>query len=258
MQLNHFVYLYRDQAGKPRYVGYGENSRRALSHLAQTHNLALETLLQNQNLKLEIAGPFDSRETAMAVEAALISALQPDANIAPGHANHRFRPIGVPLQFAERFAQEPLSRDDLRNRLKIYDSPRFLCVLIQNVDFDDGEGGIRRGYDPANPPSDPEIQERVQRWWPLGRKFEAWADNPQQSPAILLAVHGKPGAQFIIASVLTNRQNWHLRVTSPEDGSRLEVPILHTPDLDAGELRGRRIALEAGLKFNQGGLVLFP
>ena len=258
MQMNHFVYLYRDRTGKPRYVGYGEDSQRALSHLAQTHNLALETLLQNENLQLEIAGPFGNRETAMAVEAALISALQPDANVAPGHENHRFRPIGVPPGFARRFALEPLSRGDLLERLATYSSPAFLCVLIQNVDFEDGEGGIRRGYEPANPPTDPEILERAKRWWQIRPKLDEWAANPLQSPAILLAVHGRPGTQFIIASVLTNRENWHLRIASEEDKSRLEVPTLPTPDLDAAELRGRRITYEAGLKFKQGGLVLFP
>ncbi len=46
-------------------------------------------------------------------------------------------------------------------------------------------------------------------------------------------------------------------VASVEDPSRLEVPILSS-DLDAAKLRGRRVAYEAGLKFNQGGLVLFP
>lgn len=253
--MSHFVYLYRDQSGKARYVGYGQDSERALSHLAQTHNLALETLLQDENLKLEIAGPFDSRETAMAVETALISALRPDANIAPGHANHRFRPIGVPPQFAERFAQGPLSRDDLLARLSSHDSPSFLCVLIQNVDFDDGEGGVRRGYEPANPLKDDELLERVTRWWPIRRKREMWAENSQQSPAILLGVHGKPGAQFIIASILTDRRGWRLQ---PDSEARLEVPTLSTPNLDAAELRGRRISPDAGLRFNQGGLVLFP
>lgn len=256
--MNHFVYIYRDQSGKARYVGYGESSDRALSHMAATHNVALGKLLQKEKFTLEIAGPFDSKDTAIAVETALISALKSDANTAPGHEMHRFRPIGVPTRFIERFEQEPLSRKDLLARLKIYNSPKFLCVLIQNVDFDDGEGGIRRGYEPANPPSDKEILERVKRWWQIRRKLKEWSENPVQSPAILLAVHGKPGAQFIIAAVLTDRENWHAPLSHSENESRFEVPTLPTPDLDAGELRGRRIAWEAGLKFQQGGLVLFP
>jgi predicted GIY-YIG superfamily endonuclease len=256
--MNHFVYLYRDQTGKPRYVGYGESSQRALSHMTQTHNLALETLLQNENLKLEISGPFHNKQTALAVETALISALVPDANVARGETTHRFRPIGVPSQFAERIALPPLSRDELLSRLEPYHSPSFLCVLIQNVDFNDGEGGIRRGYEPANPPSDAEISERVKRWWSLRPKLQKWSGQPMESPAILLGIHGKPGAQFIIASLLTDRGNWQAAPVSSDNSSRFEVPILETPHLDAAELRGRRIAGEAGLRFNLGGLVLFP
>ena len=260
--MSHFVYLYRDRNGKPHYVGYGEDSRRALSHMAKTHNLKLEALLHDQNFKLEIAGPFDSKETALAVEAALISALAPKANIARGNANHRFRPIGVPSRFAKRFVMPPLSREELLSRLQPLKSPCFLCVLIQNLDFEeedaDGNLLIRRGFDPANPLSDEELLNRIEKWWHLRWKLEAWKSNRAQSPAILLAVHGKPGAQFIIASVLTDRENWRLAAAHPKYPSSFKVPTLPTRNLDAGELRGRRIAWEAGLKFNQGGLVLFP
>jgi len=256
--MSHFVYLYRDQSGKARYVGYGESSQRALSHMARSHNFALESLLRNEKLKLEIAGPFESRESAMAVETALISALQPDANIARGEELHRFRPIGVPMQFAQRFNLPPLTRNDLLKCLKKHQSPSFLCVLIKNVDFEGKDGTVRRGYEPANPPSDPEIMERAVRWWRLRWKLEDWNQNPKQSPAILLAVHGKPGAQFVIASVMTDRENWHVPLATKETESYFEVPTLPTPNLDAGALRGRRINREAGLKFNQGGLVIFP
>ncbi|PQV64275.1 hypothetical protein B1R32_106121 [Abditibacterium utsteinense] len=256
--MSHFVYLYRDQNGKPRYVGYGESSERALSHMSQTHNLALEMLLENENLKLEIAGPFENEYAARAVETSLISALAPDANIALGERNHRFRPIGVPLQFSERYALSPLSREELLGKLEVYDSNIYLCVLIQNVDFYDEQGHIRRGYEPANPPTDEEILERVKRWWQLRRKLEEWNEDSTKSPSILLGIHGKPGAQFVIASLLTDRKNWNAASVSPENASRFEVPVLETPNLDAAELRGRRISLDAGLRFNQGGLILFP
>lgn len=260
--MSHFVYLYRDKNGKPRYIGYGENSERALSHTEQTHNVALGTLIKNENFKLEIAGPFDSKETALAVETALISALEPDANIAGGITSHRFRPIGVPIQFCKRFEMPPLPREELLSRLMPLNSPRFLCVLINNLHFEeedeDGNIHIRRGYDPANPLSEEDLLNRVKKWWQLRWQLEDWKKNPASSPAILLAVHGKPGTQFIIASLLTDRENWHLAAPSNSDPSRFEVPTLTTPNLDAGELRGHRIAWEAGLKFNQGGLILFP
>lgn len=256
--MGHFVYLYRDQSGKLRYVGYGEDSARALSHITQTHNIALEELLQKETLKLEIAGSFENKETALAVETALISALNPDVNIARGETRHRFRPIGVPLQFAARFDLPPLTREDLLSRLEVHQSPTYLCVLIQNIDFEDEHGNERRGYEPANPPSDAEILERVKRWWQLRWKLEDWSANPSQSPAVLLGVHGKPGAQFIIASILTDRETWHVPLQSKANESRFEVPTLSTPNLDAGGLRGRRISADAGLRFNQGGLVLYP
>ena len=257
----HFVYLYRDKSGRPRYVGYGESSERAISHMAQTHNKALDALL-NSDFKLEIAGPFGSKETALAVETALISALEPEANLAYGSREHRFRPIGVPLQFSERFELPPLSREELLSRLEPLGSPRFLCVLIQNLDFEeqDENGGVRlrRGYDPANPLGDEELLGRVRKWWQLRWKLEDWQRDRVSSPAILLAVHGRPGAQFIIASILTDRDSWHLAASSPLSPSSFEVPTLPTPGLDAEALRGRRIAREAALRFNQGGLVLFP
>ena len=247
--MNHFVYLYRDKVGKPRYVGYGENSERALSHMTQTHNVTLAELLKNDKFKLEIAGPFESRETALAVETALISALKSDelANVPKGHEMHRFRPMGVPLAFAPRWDLSPLSREELDEILRAHNSLQFLCVLIKNIDFEDGRGT----FDPANPPSDKDILERVRKWWPLRLKQQQWSEVPSQSPAILLAIHGKPGAQFVIGSVFIDRQNWHIA----SDG---EVPVLETSGLDAAELRGRRIDYDAGLKFNQGGLIVFP
>ncbi len=258
--MNYFVYIYRDRNGKPRYVGYGKSSDRALSHMARTHNTKLQTLVQDENFKLEIAGPFEDEGTARIVETALISALHPGleiANISPGETVYRFRPVGVPSQFIKRFEMPPLGRNELLAPLKAYKSTSFLCVLIKNVDFidEDAKGGIRRGYDPANPLSDEEISNRVTKWWQLRLKLENWSVNPKQSPAILLGICGKPGAQFVIASIRTDRKNW--KNATGNGFSQFEVPTLSTPDLDAGKLRGRRISREAGLKFNQGGLIVF-
>ena len=113
--MNHFVYIYRDKRGKARYVGYGENSARALSHKTETHNLKLHNLLLTEDLDLEIAGPFDSKTTGIAVETALISALKPDANsaLAPGPKKYRFRPLGVRDEFVSRMVAPPLSLQDL-------------------------------------------------------------------------------------------------------------------------------------------------
>lgn len=253
--MSHFVYIYRDQSGKPRYVGYGESSARAFSHMTETHNVALEKLLRGNDLKLEIAGPFDSREMALAVETSLISALVPDANIARGKSVHRFRPVGVPEQYADRIALAPLSRADLIKVANHNGAQNILCVLIQNVDFVDVEGKIRRGYEPANPPTNEEIKERVIKWWSIRPKVVNWKKYPEQSPSLLLAMHGKPDSRFIIAAFHINRNGWQLNSENPSD---VEIPVLETPELDALQLRGRRIDPEANLKFNLGGLILFP
>lgn len=244
--MSHFVYIYRDKSGKARYVGYGENSARALSHMTQTHNQTLAGLLANQNLTLEIAGPFDSKETGLAIETALISAITPDANIARGHAQHRFRPLGVPPEFAKRIAAPPLSLEDLQKVLAKHKSPYFLCVKITNEELDE-----RLPYDPTNPPDNESIVERMVRYWPLARKREAWIENPAQSPTVLLAIYGSPGAQFVIAAAAIDCDAWK---TMPD----YEVPLIEPHDLDVAQLRGRRIAREAGLKFNLKGMKIFP
>ncbi len=42
MSNKHYVYLYRDLAGKTKYVGYGQNVGGALSHTGKSHNHRLK------------------------------------------------------------------------------------------------------------------------------------------------------------------------------------------------------------------------
>ncbi len=256
--MSQFVYIYRDAGGKVCYIGYGQSSAQAFANMAETHHKRLRELVNSKSLTLEIAGPFDSKAMALAVETALISAIVPAAKSARGQTIHRFRPLGVPPQFAERVAMAPLGRDDMIAILDAANSPSFLCVHVENIDFADEDGNLRRGYEPSNPPSDAEILERVQRYWLLQTKLEEWRRNPMQSPAILLGIHGEPEAQFVIASVLTNRERWDEAAQSEADDGRYEVPVKPTPNLDAAQLRGRRIAHKAGLKFNADGVKMFP
>ena len=79
-----------------------------------------------------------------------------------------------------------------------------------------------------------------------------WMSNPAQSPAILLAIYGSPGAQFVVAAAAINRNGW------PKMVSDDEVPLIKPWNLDMSELRGRRIEYEAGLKFNLKGVLIFP
>ena len=72
----HFVYLFRDRRGKARYCGYGKSPERAVSHVSGSHRPELEAFLRTEKYTLEVAGPFGDRDTGLAVETALITALE--------------------------------------------------------------------------------------------------------------------------------------------------------------------------------------
>jgi hypothetical protein len=241
-EAQHYVYLYRDAKKNPRYVGYGKSSDRAVSHLSGSHNDGLNALLESENYTLEIAGPFYDENTARSVETALISALQPDCNINPGQARWRFRPLGVPEYFADRLSAEALTKADFL-QLQKETQQSLLFVRIGDKNFGDGRGG---GYNPANPPGDAQILERMDRWWRLGRYVTEWENIPPHSPMVLVGINGKPGAQVIIGSVTIDISGWG---TAKSEKGFYIVPTLKTPDLDALDLRGRRVSKEANIRF---------
>ena len=234
--MNFYVYVYRDKNANPCYVGYGKTVSRASEHLSGSHNAELNEFLQGQQFTLEVAGPFQSEEVARTVETALISALSPKFNRNLGQTQWRFRPLGVPLEWAKRLDLPPLTAAEL-------DSRPTMLVRIGNQNFEDG----RDGYDPAAPLPDSELLERVDKWWQISRYLNGWAVNPEQSPALLLGVIGKPGAQIIIAALETARDDW---AGAPCEGALAQVPTNGPANLDAFNLRGRRIDKAAGVKFN--------
>ena len=142
----------------------------------------------------------------------------------------------MPLKWAKRLDLPPLTAAEL-------DSRPTLLVCIGSRNFEDG----RDGYDPAAPLPDRELLERVDRWWQISRYLNGWAVNPKQSPALLLGVNGQPGAQIIIAALKIAREEW---AGAPCQGSLAQVPTNGPDDLDAFNLRGRRIDKTAGLRFN--------
>ena len=256
--MSHFVYIYRDTSGKVCYIGYGQSSEAAFERMSETYNKRLRELVNSKSLTLEIAGPYDSQDTALAVESALISAIVPAVNNERGEMIHRFRPMGVPPQYAPRFAMAPLGRDDLIAILDAENSPSFLCVHVADIDFVGADGIARRGCDPSHPPTDDEIVNRVKRFWLLETRLADWRRHPMQSPAILLAIHGDIDNQFVFASLATDRANWDEAARDVEDETRYEVPVKPARGLDVAALRGRRISRKAGLKFNADGVKMFP
>jgi len=187
----HYVYLYRSLSGKARYVGYGVAPSRALEHRDASHNAAVEAFIAGGSYTLEIAGPYGSREEGMHVETALISALHPDLNVAPGDAT-RFRPVGVPGDLADRVLLEPLSEAELGGI-----GQGALIVYLAAGDFmADG----RKKADPASPDVEV-IAQDCEKWWQVNRHIDEWTSGAAPKPRTLVAVFGpKPGARFVIGA----------------------------------------------------------
>lgn len=240
-----YVYLYRDSSGNPVYVGQGKNPARAIS--LNRREAFLEWLTVHKGkYKLEIIGPLDSPTMADAIETSIISACLPAPalklfNIHPGRSRFQFRPFGVPAKYVERTATE-LSDIDLKSIVEKFGN--ILFVRINQVDFTDGPG--RRGYDLANPPSDGEIRARIESWWQLANRLERWSSDPRSSPALLVGVTGGPKSQSVIGSALIDRKKWGQALKGKN--GLITVPLKGL-SLDAGKLRGVRIAPEVGLKF---------
>lgn len=240
----HYVYLYRDERGRPLYVGYGARPGRAAAHQIASHNPGLAKALSGNRYTIEVAGRFDSEEIGRTIETTLISALKPSENIAGGPSKARFRPLGVPEKYADRLPKPPLERAEF---LRVQgDFPTsVLFVTVGDRDFDDG----RVGYNPASPPTDEQVLERVEKWWQLEALAKRWTAEPAKSPGLLIGVHGAPGAQLVIAALRIDQARWG-DVEHFEGGQgKIRVPCLPTPGLDAFELRGRYVSRAAGLAF---------
>ncbi len=241
----HFVYLYRDQAGNPLYVGRERKSARSVSHTGEgAHNDGLTSALASVNTYvIENAGPFGTRDVAALVEAALISALANTPSVEK-HLQNRiggvaagiFRPLGVPPDLAKRPLLPPITADELK---KLSKGKPVLLVYVGSKTL-----GGREGVDLARIPSDFAIQERIVRWWQLNSRMSAWRASPELVPAILLGVSGTPRHRIVVGSmqIHTALRNLPWKQTP---GGLSEVPVRSHPKLDFAKLRGLR--LEPGL-----------
>jgi hypothetical protein len=241
----HYVYLYRDNRERVRYVGYGKTHWRASSHLTGSHNGQMSRFLKAREYRIEIAGPFETETTGRAIETALISALKPNLNVSQGEDRWRFRPLGVPEEFATRQVKPELCLGDFLTAQGVTPRP-VLFVIINDVNFE-GSDDNRIGYNPVKPPTDKQIRLRVDGWWQLQWLIPKWALEPATSPGLLVGVFGSPGRQTVIASARIDQKAWE--GVKPIKGGKIRVPLVEPADLDAFLLRGRRIAFEAGLKF---------
>jgi hypothetical protein len=157
VQDRHYVYLYRAPSsgtarGKPMYIGYGMSVQRALQHPENSHNSRLKEWLAEGHYTLEVAGPYGDEREGKRVEAALISALDPEFNVARGGPS--FRPVGVPSELAERSSLQPLSLEEV-GRL----AGGALFVYLSDAALTDG----RTTYNVAEP-DDEAVRSNIEAW----------------------------------------------------------------------------------------------
>ena len=198
MSGKHFVYLYRSISGVPKYVGYGADVKRAMSHAGASHNDGLRHWLEADRFEVTIAGPYSSESEAKKVEAALISALRPEFNKSPGDGPS-FVPIGVPPELAARPTMAPLSLEEIGQL-----TGGALLVHLAGGDFlKDG----RPKFDPASPDSSVVVGD-MEAWWDLGKLRGQWVSDPASSPRVVIGVHGKVNHRFIAAAALIDSERW--------------------------------------------------
>lgn len=239
--MRHYVYLYRSSpGGRARYVGYGASPSRALGHRGESHNDALEAFIAEGEYILEIAGPYGSRQEGLHVETALISAMRPDLNVAPGDAT-RFRPVGVPGHLADRILLDPLGEDELG----VQGDGVLIVYLAAGDLMSDG----RKKADPASP--DVEIiAQDCEKWWQVNRHIQAWRSGAEPKPRTLVAVFGPdPRSRFVMGAFEIDGDHLGHDRGGDKDGSWWQIPLVDRTDADARQLRGRRLE---NIAFSQG------
>ncbi|QOD43541.1 hypothetical protein [Clavibacter zhangzhiyongii] len=229
-----YVYLYRSTGTqqKAKYVGYGRKPARALSHAAESHNDALRSWLERGDYSLEIAGPYADEKTGLEVEAALISAMAPEFNRAVGNG-HRFLPLGVPADLADRIGLAPVHEGDLAQQAG---GALFVYLAAGDV-LADG----RIMADPSNP-DEKIIAADAEAWWQIERHLDEWIEHPTDAPRALVAVHGPhTRARFVIGSFEIDVQLLLSRDPSLRQGSLWKIPLVNREDADFAALRGRKL-----------------
>ena len=211
-----FVYLYHSASGVPEYVGYGMTSteRWRMPEPATTQLFA--AWLDEERFDLSVAGPYRDEVEGKAVEAAF-SALRPEFNRAPGDGP-RFVPIGVPPEPSDRPAEPPLTLD----RLGQITGGALLVYLALGDVLPDG----RRKPDPARP-SDTVVIANMEGVWDLARHLDDWRRAPQESPRVLIGVHGKRVShRFIVGATEIEVDRWGAPDLEVPDRRRWRVPLV--------------------------------
>jgi hypothetical protein len=194
---------------------------------------AFKRWLRANRHEIQIAGAYRDAKEAKAVEAALISASDPEFNRVPGDGPS-FLPLGVPLELADRARQRPLTLSEIGRRTR----GALLVYLAPGDLLSDG----RRKFDPARP-DDRIAVINTDRWWQIGRLQEQWLEEPRTAPRVVLGVHGVVKHRFIVASLRIDASRLgQSRMRDPRRSSRWRIPLIDDRDLDTSGIRGRRVA----------------
>jgi hypothetical protein len=157
---------------------------------------------------------------------------RPLLNEVPG-AGPKFRPLGVPGELAERTLLPALTLSEIGQLTGG-------ALLVRNsfgADLSDG----RPPLDPLSQQQDDVIIDNLVKYWLLERVTPAWESDPDSRPYALIGSAGPLAHRYVPGALLI------IRDTLGDEPIREVTPVNH--DLDAFELRGRRIA---GAKFGQG------
>lgn len=235
MAREHFVYLYRSLQGEPVYVGYGHEVHRALHHTGASHNADLKRWLARNKFDLQIAGPYTNEREAKAVEAALISSLNPRFNRSPGDGP-KFTPVGVPSALWDR----PLMPEMSLRQIGLKAGGALLVYLAPGDFLRDG----RRKFNAATP-SDRDAVSNIEKNWDISRLVELWRKNPKLIPNAIVGIHGPVDHRFIVGALEIDKerlcQSRNQRTADRWPRPRWKVPLVDISDLDVGDLRGRRV-----------------
>jgi hypothetical protein len=238
------VYLYSDEKGVVRYVGRGSVGR-AQSHAEGTHNEALAGLIASGRYTLE-AAECRSPDEAKSMEAVVIDLLSRPGlraglyNRRGEDSERRLAPLGVPPGLASRLDVEPADPGVLARE-------HGGVLFVRLGDGESTDPGDDRGVvDPIH--SDPvALADRIRRKWLLGAWVRDWEAHSDSSPRLVAGVAGRGSRRYVIGALYVDRDAWAERETW---GASSAVPIIADPstvsetDLDAADLRGRRLVLE--------------
>jgi hypothetical protein len=217
------------------YVGFGGTVQRALDHAGKSHNPELKAWLAKDRFDLHVAGPYQSEKEAKAVEAALISSLNPRFNKTPGEGP-KFSPIGVPPDLWERPRLAELSLAQI-GRMS---GGALLVYLAPGDVLPDG----RKKFDAAMP-TDADAVSNIEKNWDLRALIDIWTKNPRSIPRVILGVFGRVEHRFIVGSLEIDRDRI-CDVANERRGNRWprprwQVPLIDRSELDVYEFRGRRV-----------------